>query len=326
MSQRDICAQAATYYLQHVFTPVCLSVQTQTHFSIKCLLVGTFFKLQLKHTNWEEGGNVYSTYIHIVMNKNGESPISLTNGESVTKGQQIAYSNRTTSLEHIHFEIRVGSFNKEHACNPWKYLPNSDNDYSSFDDAGLILTPNYNNIDCQAVVNVSVPPSLLTFNRVELHIVDSSDTPQEVRFYDFCGINTNHSQGEVDNSNYQDNFDDPSSYVIRISPKYFNSQSFGNNQNNGWGFEFVDLPLLSGGGKVMAKIFDVFGNPKSTDYANYTCSGGDTTAATTTSTTSCSGCTRDNRIWPISGSSTVDLPQSIPYGSRVYYSSGRYLF
>jgi murein DD-endopeptidase MepM/ murein hydrolase activator NlpD len=288
--------------------------------------------VQLHHTDWEEGGDFYTNYIHIVMS-DGQNPISLTNGQSVGKGQHIAYSNGTPSLDHIHFEVRVGSYRKEYACNPWKYLPNSDNDYSSFE-AELSLTPNYNSIDCQAVVNVSVPPNQLTFNRVELHILDSSDTPQKVRFYDMCGTNVNYTQGQVDNSTYQDDPDDySSSYLIRISPMFFNSKSYDKNERAGWGFEFVDLPLLSGGGRVMAKIFDVFGNSHSNGYFNYTCSdGGNTSSTTATSSTtpteesSCSGCTRNDRIWPISGTTTVDLPQSVPYGSRRYSSSGSYNF
>ena len=213
----------------------------------------------------------YTNYIHVVMNKSGNDPITLSNNQFVSKGDLIAYSNRTATLDHIHFEVRVESLFRNNSCNPWKYLPNSDNDYSSFE-ASLTLTPNYDGIECQAVVNVSVPPDQLTFNRVELHILDSSDTPQKVRFYDFCGTNRNRTQDEVDNSNYLEDPDDESSYLIHISPMFFNSQSFSNNQNAAWGFEFVDLPSLPGGGRVMAKIFDVFKNSVSTAYSAYSCS------------------------------------------------------
>ena len=171
---------------------------------------------------------------------------------------------------------------------------------------------------------MSVPPNLLTFNRVELHILDSSDTPQKVRFYDMHGTNTNRTTSQINDQNYREDPNDASSYLIRISPKTF----FYNPDTNlpasaEYGFEFVDLPSLAGGGRVMAKIFDVFGNSIQTDY---TSSEGTTTAPTTTATeeSSCSGCTRNDRIWPISGTTTVDLPQSVPYGSRRYSSSGRY--
>ena len=90
-------------------------------------------------------------------------------------------------------------------------MPNGDNDYSSFE-ATLTLTPNYDGTECQAVVNVSVPPYQLTFNRVELHILDSSDILQKVRFYDFCGTNSNRTQEQVDNSNYLEDPNDESSY------------------------------------------------------------------------------------------------------------------
>ena len=229
----------------------------------------------MTHTNWEEDpdGRFYSTYIHVVLDKDGEDPIILTEGQLVSKGELIAYSNRTATLEHIQFEVRAGSLFSKDACNPWKYLPNSDNDYSSFE-ASLTLTPNYDGTECQAVVNVSVPPDQLTFNRVELHVLDSSDTPQKVRFYDFCGTNRNRTQEQVDNSSYLEDPNNGSSYLIHISPMFFNSQSFSKNENASWGFEFVDLPSLPGGGRVMAKIFDVFDNSLSTDYVSYNCTGG----------------------------------------------------
>ena len=254
----------------------------------------------------------YTNYIHVVMNKSGQNPITqLAIGQSVSKGQHIAYSNGTSSLDHIHFEVRVGSVFRRDCCNPWKYLPNSDNDYSSFE-AELSLTPNYNSIDCQAVVNVSVPPNLLTFNRVELHILDSSDTPQKVRFYDMCGTNVNHIQGQVDNSTYQDDPDDySSSYLIRISPMFFNSKSYDKNERAGWGFEFVDLPSLSGGGRVMAMIFDVFGNNKSTEFLSYTCSNGTTTAPTTNSTTPTSSTTPTISTTPTSSSPTLTVAPAL---------------
>ena len=234
---------------------------------MSCLLC-----LQLKHTNWEEDpdGVFYTNYIHIVMNKSGADPISLMSGDSVTKGQKIAYSYGTSSLEHIHFEVRVNSLYQKAACNPWKYMPNSANDYSSFQ-VTLSVTPNYNGINCQAVVNVSVPPNQLTLSRVEFHIVDASNLPQPVRFYDMCGTNYNRTQSQVDNSDYLGNISNPSSYHIIISPMFFNSQSYSKNQNAGYGFEFIDLPQLGAGGTVMARVIDVFDNSVSSEYVGYSC-------------------------------------------------------
>ena len=173
----------------------------------------------------------------------------------------------------------MGNLFQANACNPWKYLPNDANDYSSFE-AALNIAPNYNDIDCEAVVNVTVPPDQLTFVRVELHIVDSSDTPVEVRLFDMCGANSNHSLEDLDRWEYQDDPRNSSSYVIRISPMRFSSRSYGRNESAGYGFEFIDLPSLSGNGKVMAKVFDVFGNSLNTDYVTYTCSRGTPTGMT----------------------------------------------
>ena len=207
---------------------------------------------------------------------NGVEPITLTDGQSIKKGDLIAYSNETASLAHIHFEIRVGGLFRSHCCNPLQYMPNSANSYSSLIST-LSLTPNYNGIDCEAVINVSVPPYQLTFARVELHITDTSDQPQEVRFYDMCGANSNHTFDELDDWEYQDDPSDSSSYVIRISPVRFNSQSYGKNEWASYGFEFINLPALTGSGKVMAKMFDVFNNSNSTAYQTYTCSSGTST-------------------------------------------------
>ena len=202
------------------------------------------------------------------MNKDGADMITLTEGQTVQKGDLIAYSKGTLSLNHTQFEIRVGGLYSKNACNPWKYMPNDANDYSSFE-ATLDLLPNYHGIDCEAVVNVSVASDQLTFTRIELHIIDN-EQPQEVRFYDMCGANSNHSKAEMDDWEYQDDPSDSSSYIIRISPSTFS----GTSTVAKYGFEFVGLPLLSGSAKVMAKIFDVFDNSLNTVYEIYTCVGG----------------------------------------------------
>lgn len=193
------------------------------------------------------------------------NPINLVIGDPVSKGELIAYSYQT-NFPHIHFEVRAGGLHQKRACNPWKYLPNS----GSFQPS-LSVTPNYNNDDCSAVVNVSVSPDQLTLTRIELHIVDMSDQPQEVRFYDMCGANSNHSHSQMDDSTYQDG---PSSYEIRISPMFFNSQSYANNEDASYGFEFIHLPPLMGIGKIMAKAIDVFDNDVNTQYVTYACSLG----------------------------------------------------
>ena len=243
-----------------IITMVC-SESTCTKHYVLCL--------QLIHTNWEENPDItfYSNYLQVVLDKDGEETITLTEGQTVKKGELIAYSHGTTNLKHIQFEIRVGSVYSKDACNPWKYLPNDDNDYSSFEVIALSLTPNYHGVDCSVVVNVSVSSDQLTFTRIELHITDNNDQPQEVRFYDMCGANSNHSSSEMDNWEYQD---DLSSYVIRISPTPFTKDS----TEAEYGFEFIHLPALSGNGKVMAKVFDVFDNSLSTEYETYSCSTG----------------------------------------------------
>ena len=166
-------------------------------------------------------------------------------------------------------------------------MPNSANSYSSLIST-LSLTPNYNSINCEAVVNVSVPKDQLTFARVELHITDPSDQPQEVRFYDMCGANSNHTVDDMDDWEYQDDPSDSSSYVIRINLSPFNGK---NDEWASYGFEFIDLPALTGSGKVMAKVFDVFGNHNSTAYQTYTCTPA---SSTDTGNTKSAGYTEDD--------------------------------
>jgi len=160
---------------------------------------------QITHFNWEEENDndhppnhykkcrYYSNYIHI------KDP-QVQKNQWVSKGDIIAYSDGTDTLDHLHFEIRMDYYQKD-ARNPWKYLPNDANSYSSFD-VDVSLTPNYDSIDCEAVVNVSVPPDQLTFNRVELHIKESGGNVKPVRFYDMEGANKNHTLPEMDDSDY----------------------------------------------------------------------------------------------------------------------------
>ena len=90
----------------------------------------------------------YVNYIHIVN-------ATVTEGQSVTKGQIVAYSFRT-KFEHLHFEVQAGGLFSANACIQWKYLPNINNNYTSFV-ANIELHPNFNVLNCEAVVNVSVP-------------------------------------------------------------------------------------------------------------------------------------------------------------------------
>ena len=183
-------------------------------------------------------------------------------GDNVTKGDLIGYSYKSlvSGFEHLHFEIRAGGYFQRDCCNPWKYLPNMDNSYTTFE-ANVTLTPNYNSLPCEAVVNISVPPDQLTFNRIELH-VNGGDV---IRVFDMCEDNLEHSSNasELDLPLLEGN--------IYISPNRFNSQSYGKGEPATYGFEFLDLPTP--GGTVVAKVYDVFGNFVETPQATYVCPG-----------------------------------------------------
>ena len=178
----------------------------------------------------------------------------------VSKGDLIGYSYKSldSGFELVHFEIRAGGIYQRHCCNPWKYLPNINNSYSTFE-ANLTLTPNYNSLPCEAVVNISVPPDQLTFNRIELH-VNGGDV---IRVFDMCEDNLEHSSDDLGLPLLEGN--------IYISPMQFSSRSYENGEPLTYGFEFLDLPTP--GGTVIAKAYDVFGNFVETPQATYVCPG-----------------------------------------------------
>ena len=218
--------------------------------------------------------------------------VSVAEKQTVSKGDLLGYSGYSISskFEHIHFEIRVGGYSTEYCCNPWKYLPNHENDYSQFlADVEMSVDPN--NQACEATVSVSVPPDQLTFNRIELHF-----NGEAIRNFDMCEDNLDHSYKELDNPLLDRN--------IQISPQKFSSASYGNGDWASYEFQFLDLPLTSGScNGFSVKVLDVFGQVHTQRVLP---------TPTTTPTT-----TRLDRVWPLSGSDTVDLGQTIPYGPRI---------
>ena len=206
-------------------------------------------------------------------------------GWHVNKGDIIGHTfNSSSGFEHLHFEVRVGGLNSQHCCNPWKFLPNRDDDYSTFI-ADVQLTVTSDEQTCTANVSVAVPPDQLTFNRIELHIDGS-----QIRNYDMCEDNRDHTHQEMDNPLFEGN--------VYISPKEFTSKSYCEGEWARYEFEFHNLTSESGScGDITAEVFDVFG----TRY---------TQAIRVRST-------RSDRIWPLSGSDVVDLLQSSPFGPRL---------
>ena len=178
--------------------------------------------------------------------------VAVSAGMEVNKGQLIGHTGRDgrSGFPHLHFEIRAGRSYQAYCCNPWKYLPNTANTYSSFT-ADVTLTPKYNSAANQfeAEVNVSVPPDQLTLNRIEVHVMTHSGSTY-VRKFDFCEDNFSHTLQEMDDPMFEGN--------LLISPNRFNSRSFEKGEKASISFLFKALP--SEGGTVYAKAYDVFGN------------------------------------------------------------------
>ena len=159
----------------------------------------------------------------------------------------------------------MGNLFQRNCENPWKYLPNSKNDYTNFD-IQVSLIPNYKGESCQAVVNVSVPADQLTFNRVELTITSNTGI-SDFRFFDLHEDNLAYSFDDLDLPDL--NQIDPD---LVISPQFFNSKSYERRERAGYGFKFRNLLSDgSGGGKVTAKACDVFENCKTTTTKSFTC-------------------------------------------------------
>ena len=230
---------------------------------------------QIIHQGWDEDPDIkfYVNYIHI-MNS------TVREGEEVVKGQVVAYSFRSdtafSQFEHLHFEVRVGGLFQANCCNPWKYLPNINNNYTLFA-ANIQLYPNYNDLNCEAVVNVSIPADQLTMNRIELHITNTG--VNNVRIFDFCEDNLDHTLAELDNPLFEGN--------LYISPGRFTSRSLERGENATYGFHFLSLPETqsAGGGTLQAIAYDVFGNRVETSTMQYTCTGTSTNSTTSTSMT-----------------------------------------
>ena len=237
--------------------------------------------MQLRHTGWDESPDVifYSTYIHMLN-------VSVAEEQSVRIGDLIGFSGYSlgSGFEHLHFEIRAGGSDERYGCNPWKYLPNHNNNYSLFL-ADVNMSVHLNGSACEATVSVSVPPDQLTFNRVELYFDND-----KIRDFDMCEDNLAHTFEQMDNPLLDGN--------IRISPKKFTSESYLNQDWASYEFQFLDLPLTSGSCEAFSvKVFDVFGNSHTQTFRPTT--------------------TRFDRVWPLSGDDTVDLGQATPYGPRV---------
>ena len=234
---------------------------------------------------------------------------TVTEGEEVVKGQIVAYSFRSdtafSQFEHLHFEVRVGGLFQANCCNPWKYLPNVNNNYTSFA-ANVQLYPNYNDLNCEAVVNVSIPADQLTMNRIELHITNAGE--DSVRTFDFCEDNLDHTLAELDNPLFEGN--------LYISPGRFNSRSFERGENATYGFDFLSLPeTQSSGGTLQAIAYDVFGNRVETSTMQYTCTDSSTSTTTSDSSTTSIGTSSVS-------STTINMPASSEHLSRATTCEG----
>ena len=204
---------------------------------------------QIEHRGWAEsaGTRFYSNYMHMQLNT------AVTMGQNVAKGQLIGYSSHSQSgFEHLHFEICVGRPNMINCCNPWKYLPNADNDYSSFK-----ANVTRSSTACNVTVNISVPNNQLTFNRIELHV--DYGKGNHVHEYDMCQESLIYTPRDMDKRKFRDN--------VEIFPGRFTRRSYDRNEHPEYRFEYFKLPQADG--TMYAKVYDVFSNSVTTTQHPY---------------------------------------------------------
>ena len=195
-----------------------------------------------------------------------ESLVEGMEGLSISKGQLIGRTGQTNDFDHLHFEIRAGGLRQDSNCNPWKFLPCEG--CSSFN-VNLTVIPNEGGEDCSVMVQVSVPPNQLTFNRVRL--LATGGMINYDKNFDLCS----HNKYYTNNPTYSPSrLDNPFliDYPLMIIPHFFNSQSFSKNQWSATDYNFKTLPVVPGDtGMVTAYVYDVFDNEVLSSPVNYSC-------------------------------------------------------
>ena len=253
--------------------------------------------MQILHTDWNDAGTVndptntivYCNYLYI-------DNVTVSEGQPVSAGDLIGYSSTTPAgTELLHFATRVGGTSQRDCCNPWKYLPNRQNNYSTFT-ACVRLTVNSNSEDCNATVSVTIPPDQLTFNSITLYIKDGQSN--ETRNFDMCA--DNYRANSLSDSD--DPFFNLTGENLLISPEDLTTTSLANGEWISYNFTFINIPTTQSGMcvNVSAEVFNVFGN-----------------SHTEPSVTSW----RSDRVWPVNGTNAVNLGQSSPFGPRVMVSA-----
>ena len=100
-------------------TPSFTAAESGTVILVKLLERSYGHYIVIRHDKTTKDGKIaYTLYAH-------NNDIIVSEGQHVSKGQQIAYSGTTgnSTGPHCHFELRIGGSSQSHAVNPARYLP-----------------------------------------------------------------------------------------------------------------------------------------------------------------------------------------------------------
>eukprot|EP00899_Mesostigma_viride_P019583 jgi/Mesvir1/27626/Mv07358-RA.1 len=243
---------------------------------------------------WTEpaGQWYYSTYSYV-------SQIMLPNGTAVTKGTVIAKSGSSSGIEHLQFDIRRTT-SKISAFNPWRALPYNDSNTLLL--SGLQLVPTASGFNIS--VNVTTAAYDLTFNRIALAFKDAMGQavpadPAQVWHFDFEEANYITNDITLDGSNVQSG--------ILIQPDLLSETSTSYRIR----FTFIDRQLPASAATVHATGTTVTG------FQHTVSTGASATPPAPAPPPPVPTSVRADRVWPLSNSATIDMPQSSPFGPRL---------
>lgn len=172
----------------------------------------------------DHGNNLYSNYLHV-------SASLVVTGQVVNMGDPVALSGASAGdngFQHLHFEIREGSFFRRDAINPWRYLPYSDT---------VRHTAVITHISPQKAITiqVSTPSDELDINEITLAIrsmtdgqlLDSRVLNYETRNKAYGGDPTLLDNPDLENSIIAPHKFNSSSATYVVDVQFYNLNGFG---------------------------------------------------------------------------------------------------
>ncbi|MGK0187359.1 MAG: murein DD-endopeptidase MepM/ murein hydrolase activator NlpD [Verrucomicrobiales bacterium] len=164
--------------------------------------------VQVRHST-DGGGYIYSNSMHL-------SGWVVNEGDVVSKGGLLGFTGISESgFEHLHFEIRDGGIYQRHCIHPLVYLPYTDTVAHEVS----IDSVAHDNSATQVACSVTLPPSELDLNRVEVRVFDASKKKRvliDEHAFDMMAWNAANEDARLDDNDLEG---------IVVDPARFNAQS-----------------------------------------------------------------------------------------------------